>query len=341
MIDVAPGANSLADVGRKVNSAYGLQWADHKWRSFWKNRDSLRKEVQGRLTKSPPVYTSQESSTFDVDRYIRLQVEASEELAKKNKFPSKIQITIDTDSPIGLCFPSDWHVGGSGVLYAMLRRDNILMSSHARMYSILGGDWGNNFVINELLHAGESDIFRAGEQQKTVFERELSILDPLAVGVGNHDGWLRRVSGLDPANTWLGSMRPYAIEEGGVIELTVGNILYRVWRRHKPRRRRADDPCFSVQWEYRNGNTDFDIGVLEHDHVPWVGRFNGHTRDDGSTDRVAIRTGTYKTTDSYAIENGYQFGSHKIPSVVLWPDKRRMMPVLGLEDLQDILDGNI
>ena len=74
---------------------------------------------------------------------------------------------------------------------------------------------------------------------------------------------------------------------------------------------------------------DARIIVIEHNHIADMEQYRYNEREC-----VAIRTGTYGVYDDYAQQNGF-FGSHvATPTIVLFPDKDK---VVGFKDMYDAI----
>lgn len=282
------------------------------------------------------------TADFNSDRYFELSIKASEEWAKRNPQPRFVERRIETNDPISVTFTSDWHIGNPGTAHKQLREDMRCLANHNRMYVYLGGDWADNYIVPKLAMVGQNNVFAAGDQQMLI---TLLITKPLfdthsviAIGSGNHNGWTAAVAGIDPLFSTFREAPQLATREGAVLTLHVGEVSYRIFRRHRPRFSSVFSPSHAVVAEYQRSPFDFDIGVIEHEHMSHGADFDGKMREDGSTTRIAIRPGTYKVEDKFADEHGYYYSSSVQQSVILWPDKFRMLRVRGLEDTAEILD---
>jgi len=55
--------------------------------------------------------------------------------------------------------------------------------------------------------------------------------------------------------------------------------------------------------------------------------------------RIFIRPGSFKGTDRYARQLGYVDTGAQIPSVIVYPDRRKMLPFLNLADAVTVLNN--
>lgn len=281
--------------------------------------------------------------SFDPNKFFDLRLAAAEEWAKRTPQPRVIERKIETDKPIAVVFTSDWHIGSPGTAHRQLREDMLTISNHSALYVDLGGDWADNFIVPALVKAGLGAVFAAGDEQcqiilyitKPLFDSE----SVLSVRTGNHDNWTRSLANIDPLYATFGHVPFLCARDGSVMNLQVGDQVYKIFRRHRPRWFSVFNPAHCVSTEYQRNPWDFDIGVIEHQHLSHYALFDGKERGDGSTTRIAVRPGTYKLEDSYADEHGYYYASSEQVAVILWPDKFQMQPVKGLSQTVELLDA--
>lgn len=250
-------------------------------------------------------------------------------------------ISIDTDEPIIICFPSDWHVGSQGTDLEGIRADIQLMASHPNVYCALGGDPVDNFILEGMESAARSQITQVNVQWRH-FRYLLKMLydsgSLLWVSSGNHDAWTLKVSGIDPILASLAGIPVCYTEEGGFVHLTVGQQKYVIYRKHRPSRSSADNVLnFLKQMLMKNATIEFDIGVSEHLHKPDLEIFE--YRPGSKIDRVLIACGSYKLKDPYAESLGLYGSSYGVPSVILYPDRRELIPFKSISLAIEALDG--
>lgn len=343
-IDVAPGCSSMKEVYEKANDVLGIDRPHSGWRSMlYRNQDG-RQSVYAAMQRSVK-HTDAPHDDFDVEGYFDAAVVANDLWRRHSKIRDNATIRIKTQRPaVGIVFSSDWHVGNAGTQHRQIRRDNELIASHPDLYAAIGGDGVDNFVdAMKLSHAGHEPVFDFGTQQAVIFRHLLQpLIDSdslLWVSTGNHDGWTKRVSGLDASFGHLQGIPELYVGQGATVAMDVNGQRYDIFRRHRHRWSSVHNPHHSVVMEYQRNSRNFDVGVIEHQHQPSFALFDGKQREDGTTKRVAIRTGTYKTVDQHAIEFGYDYGSNELPVLILWADTFRMTPVMGLQAAIDILDS--
>lgn len=345
-IDVAPGHTRMADVYDAANELLGSDRTHSAWRSLLYRNQAARSAIYKAMAAERPLrrVDTVAGAGFDAAEYFRAQVAASEAWAKRKRPVTDAQVAIPTDAPVGIVFSSDWHIGNEGTDHRRILADNEVIAGHPRLFAALGGDGTDNFVDGmRLSHAGHNPVFDYGGQQWAIFRHLLQPLvdsqSILYVSTGNHDGWTTRVAGIDATLGHLQGVPELYVGQGAVITLIVGSITYRVFRRHRNRWSSVHNPHHAVVMEYQCNSRDFDAGVIEHQHQPGYALFDGKRRPDGTTKRVSIRTGTYKTLDPHAQEFGYDYGAWDLPVLLLWPDRFYMQPVLGLDNAIELLDA--
>ena len=342
--ELAPDYATIKSLTEEVNRRCGIERPAPSWRRLLNERaGDLGKQIKARLRRPVVSRKQDDDDPFDVEAFFELSLSAAAEWKKRQPSRDQVSIQIETDAPIGLVFTSDWHVGGSGTEHLQIRTDNRLIGEYPLLYAYVGGDWANNFVLPVLAHAGASDVFSAGDQQYEIVLYLLRMLTEtdslLAIGDGNHDAWTQRLVNLDPRMHALKEVAHLWTGQGSMVHLTVGQQVYRIFRRHRHRWSSVFNPGHAVVAEYQRNSQDFDIGVIEHQHEPHFSGFHGKERPDGSTWRIAVRPGTYKVRDSYAQTHGYDHASSDLIVVVLHPHRFWMQPVRGLDNAIEYLDS--
>ena len=266
----------------------------------------------------------------DPEALLRAAVAMQKELDKLCQVCEDLPVRIETDEPIGVVFLADAHIGEAGTDIERLHEDVNTIAEHPQLYCYLGGDMAHNFILNVMTHFGTMDDSMLPVQAQWALVRWFveRLKDSLiAVGVGNHDWWTMRNVGIDKVQEIAQEFRAVYTGHGGLVRLTVGEQLYRIYRRHKYGRYNSSFNLTHVvkrMWE--QGPEDFDVGVIEHGHQPAIETFIKRQRQ-----KIAIRTGTYLTDSAFAAEVGanWQYGT---PVVVFQPDQWRMTPFFSLEE---------
>lgn len=233
-----------------------------------------------------------------------------------------VEIPIQVDEPYGIVFLSDLHIGNDGVDYEKMLADAFLINSCNRLGVFLGGDPVDNYVTAKLGHAARESASTPHEQYQA-YADYLAELSPsiIAVGSGNHDDWSFLTAGLPMNQILVKDLSVPFVGEQGYIKLTVGDIQYTIYRKHKPGRfgSSAKNPTMCVQNAYDLGLMPFDLGVFEHHHEPCFSTFWRHDKQ-----RYALRAGSYKIRDLHAENGGYYHARAEFPVAVFNPKQREI-----------------
>lgn len=318
-------------------AALSLPWelfhSQHPQRSreAWRH---TRRQPQKPIPRSKPPEQLSDEELFDSVVGFGRTLDAA--------FPRPLEHTVSlaTTEPIAVAFLADWHIGSQGTDLAQIRADCELIAHHPRVYAALGGDPVDNFVLDKMGSAARTQLIQVDVQWRLFRYCVKLIQDSLLwVSAGNHDAWTHKVAGIDGVLSALYDIPTVYTGEGGFITLKIGRQEYRVYRKHKPTRFSSgyNQTHFLKQMLRMGTIYEFDIGVSEHLHEPAIEVFE--YRPGTKIDRIAICCGTYKLKDAFAESLGYYGGGYGIPTVILYPDQRKMLPFYSLSDAITVLDA--
>ena len=235
-------------------------------------------------------------------------------------------IQIDTDNPIAIGFLSDAHIGAISCKYKEFEDRIQLMADTPNFYVINCGDSIDNYLPT-WHSAGMFGELIPPELQKVLVEHQFKKLKGrwLASVQGCHEEPSHVADDFD-FNKWLCSELECAnLGFGGFINIMVGKITYRIHARHKYRFNSAFNLTNTVK-RLREQVGDFDIGAIGHHHQASVEQLSMPDKD-----RIFIRPGSFKAPDRWARSIGFYDTGAFVPTVILYPDKRLMLPFLHLE----------
>ena len=237
------------------------------------------------------------------------------------------EVSFNKGGYIGVAFASDQHIGNSYTDHEQMRRDAELIAATDNLFVIHGGDFVDNFMVDKAKPAMRQRI-PPSVQWKLAYHY-LNLFDEkiVAVVAGNHDLWTSGLTDFDP----LGQI----LKEKGIlyhsnelnIKLLIGSQAYYVSVRHQRRGNSALHPARVVKKMREDGESDFDIGVIGHNHVPVIEPFTRHGRE-----RWAIRPGSYKIIDGYGETLGFTRDRPTCPMVILSPTERSIQVFTELRD---------
>jgi len=321
------GEDCTPSIFRKARERYAVRLSSEAWQKHYDSLSADFRKMDRVILPDLPDLEPDGALVFD--GLCRIQDSELDRLSARNV----IDIPINIDKPIGLAFSADWHIGDEGVDYKRLGDDIDLINACPWLYAYIGGDGCANYILESLGEPAKKQSANI-RQQWAVLRYLLDRIMPstICVGDGNHPSWTKRLAGIDPTWLMIRDLPAVYTNEGGRLSLTVGNITYEIYRKHRPRFYSSYNPGHAVQQMWRFGECDFDVGVAEHHHEPNIGTFNAHGQR-----KIWVRTGTYKVYDEYARTKGFYGQSPETPVVIFWPDEKRYHPILGLREAIDYL----
>jgi len=269
----------------------------------------------------------------DYQNLIALAKQESALMADQHFTPVITENEIVTDKPIALVFTADWHLGSLGVDYNQFDIDINLIENTPRVFTYIGGDMRENII--EPAKIGSSHNQQPIIRQSALFIRTLEKIKKkvIAVGAGTHD-WDILLSGFDTIKQLCEDLKVVYTDMGGLMNLRVGEQEYKIFRSHHYKFQSVLNLTHAAKQCWRLGEYDADMVCLEHRHVAAVEPFYGH-----GLERIAIRTGTYKTKDTYARTYGFYGLRVGNPTIILYPHERKMVPFLHMHDALAFLKG--
>ena len=235
--------------------------------------------------------------------------------------------------PALVWFPSDMHIGNILTDHQLLKKHIDLVIDTPNCYGITVGDDVDNGVFNGLSFEQGMPPWMQGFTVKDLAEelggrnaRKKELI--LARVTGNHDGWTFDKTGQNWEQIWYGETNAPVFPGMGLLHLKVGKENYNLGLAHLYWGRSRLNPtnvCKRLlEYEY----PEADVVVVGHDHISEVLKFQR-----GGKERVALRTGTYKTKDYYARKHGMALrGQSGGACILFYPEEHKMLPFDKLED---------
>lgn len=207
-------------------------------------------------------------------------------------------------SPVGIAFVADLHLGSPGVDYERVFREAKLIADTPNMYVMLCGDLLDNFIIPKLVAARYQSEVTIAEEWVLVRRYLKTIGHKLLVSVsGNHEKWTWVLSGLDYfADVLKESMPHTVIFDADDISLTlkVNKTSFPIRLRHHWRYNSVYNVTHGIEQTHRFDG-GFLVGVGAHTHAAGVVR----TFNAGGQNAVAVMCGSYKEMDNFARQQGF------------------------------------
>jgi len=244
----------------------------------------------------------------------------------------------DPNKPLILVFMADVHFGSLHVDYARFKQDLELILKTPNCFLVLGGDDVDNYQKNfRNAKAVHSAIFNPQLQRQIWMDILREAGGKIVAKIrGNHNEFSDMASG-DDADWYVHKDANYAyIPDGGLIELTVGDQVYKILIHHKPQGNSQKNKTNANKNMLQKKYPMADITVSEDKHDP-VMETEFLYDHDAAKQVVHVRCGTYKTDgDDYAYR-GWKEGVHGTPTIVLYPGKKKMVPFLSNEAIEDAI----
>lgn len=237
------------------------------------------------------------------------------------------KFSLKNDSLI-ICM-SDFHFGSKAI-----KKTLKVLNKHMKKIKPLK----NVFIIfvGDLTDYGPAGPKGMEHDQQLKYKNQLSMAEAfidefgekiLAMATGCHSHFAYKVTGdfqeRELAKKTYGGI---FIGDGGILNLKVGQITYKVFMSHKVRggsKRNPASGLFNIAME----SIDFDVGVTAHRHNPAV-----TMRPLRDKQIHMINCGSYKGLDLFARKSGYAPVLNSTPCFYLDSKERKVVSFLDLEE---------
>ena len=329
IVDLSPQSKAKPDNSEPVRYHEPDDWPDmdddiEKMSSAAKHSPAYQDQIKSAGVDRPDV-TPMWSPDDISDMWERAEKQ-NEKAVNKAIHRSRFEANLGSD-PVGITFVSDQHISArNSVCLKRMREDAELIAETKGLYACLGGDGVDNHVKHRsaIVNARSTPA-----DQWLLYEYYLGIFahKVLAMISGNHDAWTEAMAGVDMVN-WIASKNRicYAPAEAH-LDVSVGSHEYKISFRHQYRMNSTFNETHAVKQWLRHGDTPFDVGCVCHHHSPAIEEcliMGEH--------RLFCRPGSYQITSSHSRQYGYNLTTPTCPTVVFYPDTRRL---IGFYDVKD------
>lgn len=240
---------------------------------------------------------------------------------------NKANINIDSDRPILLSFWGDWHLGAKGVDYEQMDKDIETLNNLENNYIIGMGDYKDNMNAFVIPGAVQEDTTTQDMQDLVVQMKFRETADKwIAIIRGCHEDFDRKIAGKDFIQSLCDITNSVNLWHGGIVNLTVGEVEYRIGARHKYKNESGLNTT-NTQRNFVNEFGQCDIVGTAHKHFCEL----QHTSRMGE-ETIYLRSGTYKVYDEFGQKLAGYIGARGIPSCILYPDRKLIIPFKYLDD---------
>jgi len=259
--------------------------------------------------------------------HIRISKEMDGLVAIHQETPQVINIHIDTKLPIALAESADWHYGQFGFDYDTFEKDVDTITNEPGLYVDIGGDTTHNIIEASKVGSSHNQIPIPVQIGVRVLALKQMIDKIMTLRTGNHDYWSTTLTGED----WLGEkarqLKIIYAKHGARINLKVGNQDYPYMARHIGRYNSSFNQTHTNKQSQRMDYPWARFTVFEHNHIADL---ETYWYDDRLC--IAIRTGSYAIYDDRAQQYGYKGAHTSTPTVVMFPDKDKIVGFMEMED---------
>ena len=271
---------------------------------------------------------------YSLDEMANAFISAQQVLDDQSISQNSANVTIPAKVPIGLSFISDVHLGSPATNYQAFFADITRISQDPRLYLGKGGDWCDMFMgsftdASAAAHQLQPPDIQIGFEDNIVKKLGDSIIAMIG---GNHDSMATRKTGISHHDLLRRGDRFAFLPQGGLVNLTVGKITYRILWKHSYRFNSSHNE-FNSHHRMAQFLAQCDVRVLEHLHSPGTETVEELEFDQKHT-VVNIKTGTYKEEDGYSMSK-WKAGRRGPQTIVLYPDRKKIVPFHGAEALED------
>ena len=231
------------------------------------------------------------------------------------------------DHPILLWFLADAHVGAMNAEYDALEKRVEYLATINHGYGISVGDTTDNFLPSRIPQGMFKQIIPPSLQRQLIEHQFIKLQGKwLAVVEGNHENRSADVDDFHFSSQLARRLHCYNMGHGGLLTLKLGEQSYEIAMRHKFNKNSYMNPTHAPMQMRRLNYPSADIAIVAHNHQAAITEVHEPTKN-----RVYIRPGSFKGPDSYSRSVGFIETPHCIPSVILYPEKRMMLPFLNLD----------
>jgi hypothetical protein len=249
---------------------------------------------------------------------------------------------IETTRPVAVTALSDLHIGSPATDYDALHEDLDRILGDPRFFVLKGGDWADKFIPSFKDASAPAGQLQPPAIQLVTIDQIMNALNGRIIAAigGNHDRMDEKKTGIS-TEYFIHRDKPFPyLPTGGLLELTVGQIKYKILWTHQYGTGNSRLNKHNVfRWLRQELSADCDIYIIEHHHDPSI---MTHELEEFAGRRVVeVRTGSYKIDDRYS-QQFFKEGRPGPQTLVLWPDRKKIAPMHGadaIEDAKYYLDG--
>jgi len=262
-----------------------------------------------------------------------LKRDCKEIYARSRKSIGYNEITVDLgDDDVGVKLDVDWHIGNEMTNLDLWSEDVEITTKTPRLFTLLGGDYTDN--LDALKKSGAYESIISVPEAKQKVSNAVSIMKDKIIGVvqGCHDEWFFNQDSWDISQYLADHCAGYWLGFRGIINIKVGEQLYKIYLRHKYKRHSTDNLCWGMLYKFRKLKEPMDVMMSGHHHSLDV-----RTAYDRGKEVHMLMGGSYKPYDRFTEHRDIDPAPALMPAVLLRADKHIAIPFWNFRDLEDYL----
>jgi len=291
-------------------------------------REKERHELGSKFTNDTPINKKLELIEYnDIDEFVDSMLETDKRCVDKIGYDN---VYAKVNERCIVVPWGDWHIGGSHTRHGQLGLDVKFIRQHSNIYVVMMGDYCDNFSKKGPGGGMYEQVIPISEQKQRV-EFVVRVLGDRILGIvmGCHDKWMFDSEGFDfpqylakkSVGSWMGLK--------GIIHLTVGDQLYKIYASHKCNRWSRDNPSHGIKDNLRV-KAQFDIGFAAHRHIPSI-EYYWTEKEEWVT---CVRNSSYKVTDYFIDHKNLPISPYCLPCVLLDPVEHE---IIAFKDLREAI----
>jgi len=241
----------------------------------------------------------------------------------------EVDIDIETKSKICIVPIMDLHAGSRYTYSTEFIELVEFIVENPQVFTGFNGDLADNY---------NTSAYKAGQiEQRIDIQRQKSIVENIIKELsgnilwfinGCHDEWSYLNDGFDLAQYLAHKdQQGYYLGHHGRVNLTVGDICYKIFNIHNTFRGSSLNDGHGLRWICRE-HWGYDIAVKGHDHRPYVESFFMRRKP-----RYTMGGRAWKGQDRHGSKKGYPPVGDTTPGFLLEPKKKKVILAMNYKDL--------
>jgi hypothetical protein len=259
------------------------------------------------------------STVTDVDTLLDKFCDFQDTLKSRDYTRSQIELTVKANCPLLLVPIADVHFGNVNTDTRRFLEDMALIAARSHVKTLLVGDLSEGGVLPQMMDLLLEQVIPPKTQRQLLWELfSRTVPNCLGIITGQHDDWPKKTADFEWLEWFADVHDVHYMGWGGCIRLTVGTQEWKILARHCYRFNSAMNATNSVKQMMRMGPFGFgDVGIVADKH-----EYAYEECELGGQPTALMRPGSYKPSDGYTEQKGFNPSRPYMPGILLWPDRR-------------------